>query len=210
MAFQDRVTAYLDDLSRYISGATVDSSDNGSLSLADGMERFIAMGRDATASDRKMIMIGNGASATMASHFATDFSKNGGIRALTLLDGAMLTALSNDVGREAVFSKQVEFYAQAGDILLAISSSGSSPNIVAAAEAAREKDCRIITFTGFRPDNPLKALGDLNFHVAAEEYGHVEVAHTALIHTILDLSLGWGTDDDRNPGALKRRADAEA
>ena len=75
MAFQDRVTAYLDDLSRYISRATVDSSDNGSLSLADGMERFIAMGREATASDRKMIMIGNGASATMASHFATDFSK---------------------------------------------------------------------------------------------------------------------------------------
>ena len=209
MAFADRVKAYLDDLGRFIAGATVETSTDGPLTLAEGMERFIALGRAATAADRKLILIGNGASATMASHFASDFSKNGGIRALTLLDAAMLTAITNDIGREAVFAKQIEIYAQTGDVLLAISSSGSSPNMITAAEAARAKGCEIITFTGFSPSNPLKAMGDLNFHVAAEEYGPVEVAHTALIHTILDLSLGWGTDDDRNPGALKRRASLE-
>jgi D-sedoheptulose 7-phosphate isomerase len=176
------------------------------IDLAAGVDRFLEMGRDAHGRGRKLILIGNGASASMAVHFALDFSKNGGIRAMSVNDGAMLTGLVNDIGPEAMFAKQIEFYAQDGDILVAISSSGSSPNILAAVAAARDKGCLVITFSGFDPGNPLRGTGDLNFHVPADEYGFVEVTHTALIHAILDLSLGWGTDDDRNPGALKRRA----
>ena len=180
-----------------------------SLFLADGLDRFLELGRTAHERGCKLIFIGNGASATMAAHFALDFSKNAGIRALSLIDGAMLTALVNDIGPEAMFAKQIEFYAQDGDVLVAISSSGSSPNILAAAAQARKSGCSIITFTGFDPTNPLRLSGDLNFHVPAEEYGFVEVTHNALIHAILDLSLGWGTEDDRNPGALKRCSDGQ-
>jgi D-sedoheptulose 7-phosphate isomerase len=177
-----------------------------SAGLAEGIDAFLRIGRDAHARDRKLILIGNGASASLASHFASDFSKNAGIRAMSVTDGAMLTALVNDIGAEAIFSKQIDFYAQRGDVLVAISSSGSSPNILAAVAAARDRGCAVVSFSGFDPENPLRRSGDLNFHVPADEYGFVEVTHTALIHAILDLSLGWGTDDDRNPGAMKRRS----
>jgi D-sedoheptulose 7-phosphate isomerase len=210
-ATETLVTRYFDVMSSLTTNTTVTVSgaserDSTPIRLSEGIDRFLAMGRDAHEKGRKMILIGNGASASMAVHFALDFSKNAGIRAMSLNDGAMLTALVNDIGPEAMFARQIEFYAQTGDVLVAISSSGSSPNILAAVDAARVSDCSVITFSGFSPDNPLRRSGDLNFHVPAEEYGFVEVTHTALIHAILDLSLGWGTDDDRNPGALKRRA----
>jgi len=177
------------------------------LSLADGIDRFLEIGRAAHDRGNKLILIGNGASSTMASHFASDFSKNAGIRALAVNDGAMLTALVNDIGPEAVFAQQIEFYAQEGDVLVAISSSGTSPNILVAVAEAQKRGCSVVTFSGFDPSNPLRQSGGLNFHVPAEEYGFVEVTHTGLIHAILDLSLGWGTENDRNPGALKRRAE---
>jgi D-sedoheptulose 7-phosphate isomerase len=186
-----------------VAGSGQASAD---LSLADGIDQFLGISRAAHDRGNKLILIGNGASATMASHFASDFSKNAGIRALAVNDSAMLTALVNDIGPETVFARQIEFYAQAGDVLVAISSSGASPNILVAAAEARKRGCSLITFSGFDPRNPLRQSGDLNFHVPAEEYGFVEVTHTALIHAILDLSLGWGTENDRNPGALKRRA----
>jgi D-sedoheptulose 7-phosphate isomerase len=207
------LSRYFDVLNDLATNTAVTSTDHAAdvpvpivLDLAGGLDRFLALGRAAHERDRKLILIGNGASATMAAHFALDFSKNAGIRALGLTDGAMLTALVNDIGPEAIFAKQIEFYAQEGDVLVAISSSGSSPNILAAVTQARKSECSIITFTGFDAANPLRLSGDLNFHVPAEEYGFVEVTHNALIHAILDLSLGWGTEDDRNPGALKRRA----
>jgi len=178
--------------------------------LGDGIAEFISRGRAAHDTGNKMIFIGNGASASMASHYALDFAKNGGIRSLAMTDHAMLTALTNDIGGDAIFAEQIGFYAQPGDILVAISSSGSSPNILKAVERARDMGCAIITFSGFAADNPLRLSGDLNFHVAGDEYGFVETAHAALIHAIIDLSLGWGTAEDRNPGALKRRRAADA
>jgi D-sedoheptulose 7-phosphate isomerase len=209
---QALVARYFNVLNSLVTNTAVTSANHAadvpapaSLDLAGGLDRFLELGRAAHEAGRKLILIGNGASATMAAHFALDFSKNAGIRALGLNDGAMLTALVNDIGPEAMFAKQIEFYAQDGDVLVAISSSGSSPNILAAVDQARKSGCSIITFSGFDPDNPLRLSGDLNFHVPAEEYGFVEVTHNALIHAILDLSLGWGTEDDRNPGALKRR-----
>lgn len=210
-ANEKRVARYFEVLNGLVANTAVTVAeaagrDVRSIALAEGIDRFLTIGHDAHGRERKLILIGNGASASMAVHFASDFSKNAGIRAMSVNDGAMLTALANDIGVDAMFAKQVEFYAQPGDVLVAISASGSSPNILAAVAAAREKGCSVITFSGFDPANPLRHAGDLNFHVPADEYGFVEVTHTALIHAILDLSLGWGSDDDRNPGALKRRA----
>lgn len=206
------VTRYFDVLNHLATNTAVtstnhsiDTSGPAPIDFAGGIDRFLDLGRAAHEQDRKLILIGNGASATMAAHFALDFSKNAGIRALSLTDAAMLTAMVNDIGPEVMFAKQIEFFAQEGDVLVAISSSGSSLNILAAVTQARKSGCSIITFTGFDPANPLRLSGDLNFYVPAEEYGFVEVTHNALIHAILDLSLGWGTDDDRNPGAIKRR-----
>lgn len=201
----ERTADYFETLARLTRDASVSDRAGRPMSLSVGIEDFLTRGRAAHGAGNKLIFIGNGASASMASHYALDFSKNCGIRSLAVNDAAMLTALSNDIGGEAIFAEQVGYYAREGDVLVAISSSGSSPNILAAVEKARETDCAVVTFSGFDTDNPLRLSGDLNFHVAGDEYGLVEAAHTALLHAILDLSLGWGTADDRNPGALKRR-----
>lgn len=206
----DRTAHYFETLARLTRDAGVTDDAGRQKTLSGGFDDFLTRGRAAHNAGNKLIFIGNGASASMASHYALDLTKNGGIRSLAITDHAMLTALTNDIGGDAVFAEQIRFYAQPGDILVAISSSGSSSNILKAVERAREMRCSVITFSGFAPDNPLRLSGDLNFHIAGDEYGFVETAHAALIHAIIDLSLGWGTAEDRNPGALKRRRAADA
>jgi len=137
----------------------------------------------------KIIFLGNGGSAAIASHMAIDFSKNGGMPAMCFNDGAALTCLGNDYGYEEVFARQLGFHAQRGDVVFAISSSGRSPNILNAVAKAREIGCHVITMSGFREDNPLRTFGDVNFYVASEKYGTVEVAHTALIHAVVDVKI---------------------
>ncbi len=140
----------------------------------------------------KIMFIGNGGSAGISSHMAIDYSKNGNMRSMAFNDGAALTCLGNDLGYENVFAKQVDLHARSGDLLMAISSSGKSPNILRAVDVARERGCAVYTFSGFGADNPLRKLGDLNFYVNSMEYGFVEISHLALIHSILDLEMGWG------------------
>ncbi len=137
----------------------------------------------------KLMFIGNGASASIASHMSTDFWKNGGIRAMAFNDSSLLTCISNDYGYRHVFEKPIEMFAHKGDIVFAISSSGKSENILRGANAARALGGYVITLSGFRPDNPLMSLGDLNFYVPAEEYGPVEIIHHSICHCILDTIL---------------------
>src|SRR3989338_9173856 len=113
----------------------------------------------------KLFFIGNGASASIASHMATDFWKNAGIRALSFNDSSLLTCISNDYGYSRVFEKPIEAFAENNDILIAISSSGKSENILRAVSAAKKRRLKIITFSGFNNSNPLRSLGDINFYV---------------------------------------------
>jgi len=94
-----------------------------------------------------------------------------------------------------VFAKQLEFHARPGDVLIAISSSGKSPNIINAVKMARERGCTVVTYSGFSENNALRRTGDVNFYVRGQdmEYGFVEVAHLALCHAVLDIDMGWGT-----------------
>lgn len=125
---------------------------------------------------------------------ALDFSKNGKVPALAFNDAASLTALSNDEGYDQVFAKQIEYFAAAGDLLVAISSSGNSENIIKAVLAARAKGCDVLTFSGLGPRNQLRQLGDYNLFVPSGEYGFVEVVHGGLIHALLDIFMGWSAE----------------
>ena len=140
----------------------------------------------------KIMFIGNGGSAGIASHLAIDFSKNGGLRSLAFNDASALTCLGNDLGYDNVFAKQLDFHAAPGDLLVAISSSGKSPNVLNAVKVARARDCGVATFSGFTEENDLRKTGDVNFYVGSCEYGFVEVAHLALCHAVLDIDMGWG------------------
>ncbi|MBT6051932.1 MAG: SIS domain-containing protein [Candidatus Scalindua sp.] len=142
-------------------------------------------------SDHKMMFIGNGASASISSHMATDFWKNGRIEALAFNDSSLLTCISNDYGYEHVFEKPIEMFAKREDIVFAISSSGESKNIVRGVNAARLKECSVITLSGFKDDNILSTLGDINFYIPSRKYGLVEVIHHSICHCILDTIVSY-------------------
>src|SRR5882724_2491662 len=109
--------------------------------------------------DGTIHLIGNGASACMASHFAVDWTKNAGVRALAYNDVAFITAIGNDLGYEKLFSQPMQWYGRKGDLLATISSSGNSPNVLRGIEAARAKGMRVVTFSGMKPDNKSRAAG---------------------------------------------------
>ncbi|MBI5100340.1 MAG: SIS domain-containing protein [Nitrospirae bacterium] len=138
----------------------------------------------------KLMFIGNGGSAAISSHMSVDFWKNGGMRAVAFNDSSLLTCLGNDYGYRHVFEKPVEMFADGGDILIAISSSGRSENILLGVAAARKKGCAVITLSGFDRDNPLSSMGDINFYVPSSAYGPVEVLHHSICHCILDAIMG--------------------
>ncbi|MEZ4826137.1 MAG: SIS domain-containing protein [Bacteroidia bacterium] len=138
---------------------------------------------------RKIMIIGNGGSAGVASHLAVDFWKNGGVRAITFNDAPVLTCIANDYSYDEVFSIPIEQFAEKGDIAICISSSGSSVNILKGAQAALQSGATVITCSGFKPDNTLRSLGHLNFYVPSFSYGFVETLHQFIIHSILDVKM---------------------
>lgn len=135
----------------------------------------------------KVIIIGNGGSASIASHIATDLLKNIKIPALAFNDASLLTCLSNDLGYENVFSAPIEVLANKGDIFFAISSSGKSKNILNAVSEGKRKGCFVVTFSGFLSSNPLRKMGNINFYVPSLSYGAVEIAHLAICHAVVDI-----------------------
>ncbi|MBU2541512.1 MAG: SIS domain-containing protein [Candidatus Omnitrophica bacterium] len=139
--------------------------------------------------ENKIMLIGNGGSASIASHIATDFLKNAKVRAIVFNDASLLTCLSNDLGYEAVFQKPLEMLSRKGDILFSISSSGKSKNILNATEEVRGRGCFIITLSGFEKGNPLRTLGDINFYVPSSSYGYAEITHLAICHLIVDYFI---------------------
>jgi len=134
----------------------------------------------------KVFIIGNGGSASLASHFAVDLWKRAGVKAITFNEPTLLTCVANDCGYMDVFCRPLRMFAEKDDIVIAISSSGRSKNILQAVNAARAKGCRIITLSGFSSNNPLSRLGNLNFYCPAFSYGYVETLHSLLCHFISD------------------------
>ena len=169
--------------------ATVTDLAGNDIGLAAGFEHYVANAFETRERHGKLIFIGNGGSAGIASHLAIDHSKNGRLPAMAFSDASAITCLSNDYGYEHVFAKQIEYHARKEDFLIAISSSGKSVNILNAVAAARKLGCRVMTLSGFERHNPLSKVGDVNYFVDSKEYGYVEVSHLALIHSMLDYIL---------------------
>jgi D-sedoheptulose 7-phosphate isomerase len=189
---REQLNQYFGTLADLLRGAEVTDRASKPLALDAGCQWVRDAAHEAHDAGNKIIFIGNGGSAGIASHLAIDFSKNGGLRALAFNDPSALTCLGNDLGYENVFAKQLDFHARPGDLLIAISSSGRSPNILGAVKMARTRECKVATFSGFTEENDLRRSGDINFFVRSREYGFVEVAHLALCHAVLDIDMGWG------------------
>jgi len=193
---------YFTTLSRHLIETEVTSASGKTLRIAEAVNQVMARALRAHGTGNKLIFIGNGGSAAIASHMATDYSKNGDVRSLALNDSAMLTCLGNDLGYDQVFTKQVELHARPGDLVIAISSSGRSANILNAVKAARTAKCAVVTLSGFANDNPLRSLGDINFYIDSDRYGFVEISHLTICHAILDFICGLRVADGTQPAAV--------
>lgn len=137
----------------------------------------------------KIMVLGNGGSAAIASHVITDLRNVGGLCALTLHEAAPLTCFTNDFGYEQAFAKQIAGFAHGDDLLIAISSSGQSLNIINAVQAANDKGLAVMTLSGFKSDNPLRKLGRWNVWLDSSHYGMVELAHLFILHHITDFLI---------------------
>jgi D-sedoheptulose 7-phosphate isomerase len=158
-------------------------------SVFEGVEAVAKLVVARSQAGKKLMFIGNGASASIASHMSTDYWKNGGIRAVAFNDSSLLTCIGNDYGYKHVFEKPIEMFADEGDVLFAVSSSGKSENILRGVEAARSRRCAVVTYSGFKEDNPLRSLGDYNFYVPSPGYGPVEILHLSICHCIIDVII---------------------
>lgn len=136
---------------------------------------------------RTIYFIGNGASASMASHVSADLEKNYHVKTEVFTDLSLITAIANDISYEEVFAEPLRRKMIEGDMLVSISSSGTSPNILKASRQAVEMGNSVITITGMAGDNPLRRLGKLNFYVPAATYGMAETCHTAILHFWVDI-----------------------
>lgn len=178
---------YFRGLKSIMDSITVADREGGPLDFYLGIEKTCNMALTLAQANKKLMFIGNGASAAISSHMAADFLKNGEIETMAFNDGPLLTCMGNDYGYKHIFEKPIERMAHEGDLLVAISSSGKSENILLGVAAARSKGCGVISLSGFEPHNPLSSLGDINFYVPSREYGPVEVIHHAICHCVLDM-----------------------
>jgi len=155
------------------------------------VQRAIEILAEARDHDRQIFVCGNGGSASTASHFVCDmvkgasFGKRRRFRIMALTDSLpTLTAYSNDVSYECVFAEQLKNFARAGDVVMAFSGSGNSPNVLRAVEYGNSIGCQTIGFTG-RDGGQLRALAQLDIHVADPHMGHIEDGHMAAMHMIV-------------------------
>ncbi len=180
MNFEEFLDEYFQQLHRAVDTPGVFDSI---IALRNCME-------DVREKNGKVLLAGNGASASMASHFALDFTKQGKVRSMCFNDASFLTAYSNDYGFDNWLARAVEHHGDQGDLAIFISSSGKSANVVNGAKEARSKGMTVATFTGFLPDNPLKGLGDINFWLDSRAYNIIESAHAFWLAAVCDLLIG--------------------
>lgn len=160
------------------------------LSISDGIKECLNRIEEVRKKDKKLIFVGNGGSAAIAIHQATDFLKQCSIRTYAPLDPSLLTCMGNDYGYSNVFAEPLKLMAKKGDIMFAISSSGRSENIIKSVAVVRAKKCQVITLSGFvKNNNPLCLLGDINFYVPSSSYRYVESAHLFICNWILDFMV---------------------
>ena len=150
-------------------------------------EMLIKFLKEIKKNKKKVMIMGNGASASIANHFATDLTKIAGIRTINFNESNLITCLSNDYGYENWLKKAIEFYGDKGDLIIAVSSSGKSKNIINAARYGNIKKIKTITFSGFNKSNPLRKIGNINFWVNSKKYNEVELVHLSWLLLVVDF-----------------------
>lgn len=186
---------YIEELMDVLKQAQITKKGNDKvLSYEGGIDEIVSVFLHHRKDKTAVFFIGNGGSAAIACHMTADFLKNGRMHTTSLYNASVLTCLGNDYSYEEVFSKQLEMQMHKGDLLVAISSSGNSSNIIRAIDTASEIGGEIITFTGFGSDNKARGKGDMNVYLPCSKYGIVESVHNLMLQQVVDVLM------ERNDG----------
>lgn len=197
MLTRTSLATHATEFSSIVTTGTFSDKNGGLLSHDEGIDSLIKLLTSTRTNGGTLYVIGNGGSAAVASHAVTDFFNVGGLRAMTLHDSSTLTCFSNDYGYEHAFSRRVERLITKHDVLITISSSGQSANMLNACKSAADKSASVITLSGFKTDNPLRDLGDFNYWLNTDDYGMAEIGHLFLLHYIADLlGLDWSKENN--------------
>lgn len=180
---------YVKEIHAYLQTTEFTTAQGTRLTQEDGLKRWVALTKEVSDRGGFLFFAGNGASATMSEHFSHDFFQNGGLKTMTCSETAHLTAIGNDLSFEDVFAFRIGKTMSEPDMLVTISSSGNSPNIVKAIKTAKGKGASVVTISGKSSDNTSRKLGDLNVYVPAPTYGTVESCHAVLLHCWLDMYM---------------------
>ena len=182
MNTKEFLTSYLKDFSKLVKPDE---------KIIDQLEKIADLIKAINSKGNKVLIFGNGGSAAISSHFSVDLTKNAGLRCVNFNEADLITCFANDYGFEHWAEKAINFYGDEGDLLIVISSSGSSANMLNGVKAARTgKFEAVVTLSGFDNNNPLCQLGDINLWIDSRAYNFVENIHQVWLLAIVDLIIG--------------------
>ena len=197
--FRQRAQSYLDEASRTLARIPLD--------ILDRIHDVLC---DAYLNDRQVIVMGNGGSAALASHFAVDLGKGTvaegrpRFRVLSIVDNTpVMTAYANDLSYADVFSEQIRTLARPGDVVFGISGSGNSPNVLRGLEAARAAGAKTVVFTGYEGGRAI-ALADLSLVVPSHDMQHIENCHLVLMHLYMQAMSAFVRDSTPASSPFRR------
>jgi D-sedoheptulose 7-phosphate isomerase len=178
---------YVDHLNQTLSCMQVSDGLGRTMDTDIGMDRWLHRTMALRENRGFLFLVGNGASSSIASHFSADLAKNAGIRTQWLTEASLMTAVANDISYERVFAEPLSWWMQPDDMLVTISSSGNSLNIIHAIETARQTGGYVVTVSAMASENQSRRMGDLNFYLPVDTYGLAESGHTAILHCWMDM-----------------------
>ena len=171
---------YFDNYKSSIS-SLLDSVDS------DLIEKSVKLINKKIINKNKIYIVGNGGSASVASHVSVDFAKVANVPSSTFNNSNLITCFANDYGYENWVKEAIKAYVSNNDLLILISSSGTSMNIINAAQYCLDQQIDLITLSGFKDINPLNQMGNVNFHVDSEDYNFIEMTHHIILVSIVDI-----------------------
>jgi len=151
------------------------------------IDKSVTLINNCKKSKGKVYIVGNGGSSSMASHVSVDFAKTADVPSDTFNNANLITCFANDYGHDNWVSEAIRAYTQKKDILILISSSGTSKNMINAAKRCKENNIPLITLSGFQNHNPLSQLGDVNIHINSNNYNYIEMSHHIILVAIVDI-----------------------
>lgn len=181
----ETIHQYLQDFNQVVTTTEI-TIGTELASQEDGYSAMIEAIKTTEKKNGVVYLVGNGGSSGIISHMAIDLLNACKVKAYPMTDNSVLTCIANDYGYEQVFSEPLKTLINENDLLIAVSSSGNSKNIINAVLSAKEKNATAITLSGFKNDNPLRSTGDINLWLNNSRYGFVEIGHSLLLHYLID------------------------